>query len=154
VIHPSAVIDPTAIIRGDVTIGEDSSVGWYSIVRGNVKIGKRLRLGALSSIEGNVTIGDDCTIRGKCEIPNAILGNRVSIYAGTIFYDTPHPPDGPNEPPVIEDDVVICCNAAVLGGCTVGAGSLIGARVFVTEDIPPGSLVTVENRLKVRPRTR
>jgi serine acetyltransferase len=149
--HP-ARISETAILEGDIELGPNASVGWYSIIRGKVRAGRNLRLGAHSSIEGEVTLGDDVTIRGKCEIPNAILGDRVSIYAGVIFYDTPHPPDGPNLPPVIEDDVVICCNAAVLGGCTVGKGSLIGARVFVTEDVPPGSLVTAVSAYKVRPR--
>jgi acetyltransferase-like isoleucine patch superfamily enzyme len=53
---------------------------------------------------------------------------------------------------VIEDDVVICCHAAILGGVTVGAGSFIGAHVFVTGNIPPGSFVTTESSYKVRPR--
>jgi len=126
-------------------------VGWYSIVRGRVRAGRNLRLGALSSIEGDVTIGDDVTIRGKCEIPNSIIGDRVSIYSGVKFYDTPRPPDGPNLPPVIEDDVTICCDSAILGGVTIGAGSVIGARVFVTANVPPRSLVTAESSYKVRP---
>ena len=97
-------------------------------------------------------IGDDVTIRGKCEIPNAVIGSRVSIYSGVKFYDTPNPPDGPNLPPRICDDVTICCDSAILGGVTVGAGSFIGARVFVIEDVPPGSFVTAESSYKVRPR--
>lgn len=144
-------IQQGAIIGPGVIIGPGSRIGYYSIVRGKVRAGRNLILGSQSSIEGDVTLGDDVTIRGKCEIPNAIIGDRVSIYAGVIFYDTPHPPDGPNEPPVIENDVVICCNASVLGGVTVGAGSVIGARVFVTADVPPGSLVTVESSYRVRP---
>ena len=145
------MIHPTAIIEGDVQLGPGSQVGWYSIVRGRVRAGRNLRLGALSSIEGDVTIGDDVTIRGKCEIPNSIIGDRVSIYSGVKFYDTPRPPDGPNLPPVIEDDVTICCDSAILGGVTIGAGSVIGARVFVTANVPPRSLVTAESSYKVRP---
>lgn len=144
-------IHPTAIIEGDVELGDGASVGYYSIIRGHVRAGRNLRLGSHSSIEGNVTIGDDVIIRGKCEIPNAVLGNRVNIYSGCKCYDTPNPPDGPNLPPVIEDDVTICCDAAILGGVTIGAGSFIGARVFVTADVPAHSRVTANLPYTVRP---
>jgi acetyltransferase-like isoleucine patch superfamily enzyme len=140
-----------AIVEGDVDLGENSRVGFYSIVRGRVRTGRNFTLGSHSSIEGNVMIGDDVTIRGKCEIPNSRIGNRVNIYSGVKFYDTPNPPDGPNLPPVIEDDVTICCDSAILGGVTVGAGSFIGARVFLTESVPPGSRVTAVADYRVRP---
>ena len=146
-----AGIDPTAIIDGDVRFGKNPQIGWYSIVRGHVRTGQNLRLGALSSIEGTVTIGDDVTIRGKCEIPNSIVGNRVNIYAGVKFYDTPNPMVGRNMPPIIGDDVTICCDAAILGGVVVGQGSFIGARVFLTESVPPNSFVTTVNEYKIRP---
>jgi UDP-3-O-[3-hydroxymyristoyl] glucosamine N-acyltransferase len=149
---PYVRIDPTVIIKGDVEIGLGSSVGWYSIIRGNVKIGRNLRMGSHSSIEGNVTIGDDVIIRGKCELPDSIIGNRVQIYSGVKFYDKPNPPDGPILPPIIEDDVVIACDSAILGGVTVGAGSFIGARVFLTESVPPNSYVTAPPTFKVRPK--
>jgi acetyltransferase-like isoleucine patch superfamily enzyme len=145
-IHPSAIID------GDVQLGPGARIGYYSIIRGRVRAGRNLRLGSHASIEGEVTIGDDVTIRGKCEIPNGIIGDRVNIYSGVKFYDTPNPPDGPNMPPVIEDDVVICCDSAILGGVTVGAGSFIGARVFLTESVPPRSFVTANPGFTVRPR--
>ena len=130
---------------------DDVSVGWYSIVRGFVTVGRNFRLGSHSSIEGEVVIGDDVTIRGKCEIPNSFIWDRVSIYSGVKFYDTPNPPDGPNLPPVIEDDVTICCDAAILGGVRIGAGSFIGARVFVTADVPAHSRVTANLPYTVRP---
>jgi serine acetyltransferase len=149
-----AIIHSTAIIEPDVVLGPGANVGYYSIIRGNVRAGRNLRLGSHASIEGDVVIGDDVTIRGKCEIPNSIIGDRVNIYSGVKFYDTPHPPDGPNLPPVIEDDVTICCDTAILGGVTVGAGSFIGARVFLTESVPPGSLVTAVSPVKIRQRRR
>lgn len=145
------MIHPTAIIENALPLREDASVGWYSIIRGHVSVGRNFRLGSHSSLEGYVTIGDDVTIRGKCEIPNSVIGDRVSIYSGVKFYDTPHPPHGPNLPPVICDDVVICCDAAILGGVTIGAGSFIGARVFVTADVLAHSRVTARQPYTVRP---
>ncbi len=136
-----ALIRAYSRIEGDVTIGEGFETGNHTLIRGDVTIGDRCHVGSYTSIEGDVTIGDDTVIRGRCEIPNSVIGSRVQIYAGTLFYDTPNPPDGPNLPPVIEDDVVLCCEVAVLGGVTVGKGSFVAARAFVTESVPPGSFV-------------
>lgn len=146
------MIHPTAIVEDGVTLGENATVGYYSIIRGNVQTGRNLRVGSHASIEGDVTIGDDVTIRGKCEIPNSIIGDRVNIYSGVKFYDTPNPPDGPNLPPVIGDDVTICCDTAILGGVTIGARSFIGARCFVTQDVPPDSFVSCVPECRIRPR--
>ena len=129
------------IVYPGVRIGENFETGHYALIRGEVVIGDDCRLGSYSSIEGKVTVGDGTVIRGRCEIPNSTIGKRCQIYAGVMFYDTPQPPDGPNLPPVIEDDVVIGCNAAVLGGVTVGARSFVAAHAFVTRDVPPDSYV-------------
>ncbi len=47
--------------------------------------------------------------------------------------------------PTIEDNVTIYANATIVGGETVvGAGSTIGASVFLSQSVPPNSLVTYE----------
>lgn len=39
--------------------------------------------------------------------------------------------------------MVVYANATVLGGATrVGAGSVVGGNVWLTESVPPGSIVT------------
>lgn len=129
------------IIYPEVLYEPDLETGHYALIRGNVKIGKRVRIGSYTSVEGNVTIGDDTVIRGRCEIPSSTVGNRVQIFAGTMFYDTPNPLNGVLKPPVIEDDVWLCCDVRVLGGVTVGAGSFVTAGAFVTKDVPPDSFV-------------
>ena len=44
--------------------------------------------------------------------------------------------------PTIEDDVIIYANATILGDITIGKGATIGGNSWVTEDVPPGTLVT------------
>ena len=61
--------------------------------------------------------------------------------------------------PKVEDGVTIYPNATVLGGGTViGARSTIGGNVFLTQSVPPDSLVSYEaNQLQVvhkMPRAR
>jgi serine O-acetyltransferase len=56
--------------------------------------------------------------------------------------------------PIIEDNVVVYAGASVLGRITVGAGSIIGGNVWLTESVPPGSVLSQTNaRRRGAPRT-
>ena len=44
--------------------------------------------------------------------------------------------------PIVEDDVVIYAGATTLGRITIGRGSSIGGNVWLTESVPPGSVIT------------
>ena len=44
--------------------------------------------------------------------------------------------------PIVENDVVIYAGATILGRIVVGRGSTIGGNVWVTQDVPPNSIVT------------
>jgi serine O-acetyltransferase len=79
----------------------------------------------------------------------SIIGKNVKIYQGVTLgalsvkkklqYIKRHP--------TIEDDVVIYANATILGGETVvGKTSIIGGNVWITENVPPGSVITVTGK--------
>ena len=78
----------------------------------------------------------------------AIIGRRVRIYQavtlGAKRFETDQGgqllKDYPRHP-IIEDDVVIYAGATVLGRITVGAGSAIAGNVWLTHDVPPGSMI-------------
>ncbi len=54
--------------------------------------------------------------------------------------------------PTIEDEVVIYAGATILGGSTVvGYNSLVAGNAFLTQSVPPNSVVT--RKSEVRPRT-
>ena len=84
-----------------------------------------------------VVIGETCTI-----------GKNVKVYQGVTLgarspFDTDGAPrKGQKRHPDIEDDVIIYANATILGGRTViGKGAIIGGNSFITESIPPNSVV-------------
>jgi serine O-acetyltransferase len=53
--------------------------------------------------------------------------------------------------PTLEDDVVVYANATILGGNTVvGRNSIIAGNAWLTQSVPPNSVVT--RRSEVRPR--
>jgi serine O-acetyltransferase len=85
-----------------------------------------------------VVIGETC-----------IIGERVRIYQGVTLGAKSFPLDEKGNPikgiprhPIVEDDVVIYSGATVLGRVTIGRESVIGANVWITRDVEPGSVVT------------
>ena len=53
--------------------------------------------------------------------------------------------------PTIEDNVVIYAQAVILGGDTViGSNSIVGGNTWITESIPPGSVVYHKSEVKLR----
>jgi len=78
------------------------------------------------------------------------IGNRVKLYQGVTLGALSVEKKLANikRHPTIEDDVVIYSQAVILGGKTViGSNSTIGGNVWVTESVPPNSIVY--NRSKV-----
>lgn len=110
-------VDDSAVLIGDVTIDEDSSVWPLVAIRGDMH---RIRIGARTSIQDNsclhithasaykpeghpLTIGDDVTVGHMAMLHGCTIGSRVLVGMGTTILDGA----------VIEDEVII------------GAGSLI-----------------------------
>lgn len=75
----------------------------------------------------------------------ATIGRNVTLFHGvTLGRRDRISADGIRltEAPTIEDEVWIGPHAIIVGGVTVGRGSRIGGGAFVTEDVPPRSVVT------------
>ncbi len=114
----SAFIAPTAVLIGDVEIGEGSSIWFGTVIRGDngpIRVGNRTSVqdnSVLHVSHGATTIvGDDCTI-GHC----------------VILEDC-----------TIENGALVGSNAVVLNGAKVGTKSLIaaGSVVAANDTIPP-----------------
>ncbi len=114
----SAFIAPTAVLIGDVEIGDEASIWFGAVLRADTGT---IRIGARSSIEDNAVVhasadratrvGDDVTV-GHC----AVLDDCT-----------------------VEDGALIGSNAVILNGATVGRSTLVAAGSVVTVDerLPP-----------------
>ena len=79
----------------------------------------------------------------------ALIGQHVKMYQGVGLVARSlaggQALKGHKRHPTVEDHVTIYANATIVGGETIiGAGSTIGASVFLTQSVPPHSLVTYE----------
>lgn len=79
-IHPSAVIDETARVANDVTIGA------HSVIGAHVEIGNRVRIHANVTVYDNAKIGSDSVIHSGVAIrENSVLGERVIIHNNAVI---------------------------------------------------------------------
>lgn len=95
------------------------------------------------------TIGDHFTIdhgTGVVIGATCIIGNNVKLYQGVTLGAKSFPLDENGNPikgiprhPIIEDNVVIYANATILGRITIGKNSVVGANVWVTQNLAPNT---------------
>jgi serine O-acetyltransferase len=79
------------------------------------------------------------------------IGDRVKIYQGVTLGALSFPKDsegniirGRKRHPTLEDEVTIYSNATILGPVVIGARSVIGGNTWITHDVPPDTVVTIE----------
>jgi len=120
-VHPSAFVAPTAVLIGDVEIGEESSIWFGAVIRGD---NGPIRIGARTSVQDNAVLH-------VSENNRTIVGDGVTIGHCATMEDC-----------VIEDGALIGTNAVVLNGARVGRRSLIaaGSVVGATAQIPAESV--------------
>ncbi len=125
-VDPTAYVDQSAQVIGDVTIGAESSVWMNVVMRGDVH---RIRLGRRSNIQDGTivhvmrdthptTIGDEVTIGHGAIIHGCTIGNRVLIGMGAIVLNGA----------VIGDDVIVAAGSLVTEGTVIPARSLVMGR--------------------------
>src|SRR5690554_8100225 len=119
-------VDASAVVLGDVELGEDCSVWPMAVIRGDMH---RIRIGARTSVQdGSVlhithasdfnpaghplTIGNDVTIGHKAILHGCTLGSRILVGMGAIVMDGA----------VVEDEVIIAAGAVVTPGKYLESG--------------------------------
>jgi len=83
----------------------------------------------------------------------AEIGAEVKLYQGVTLgaLSVAKSAAGTKRHPTIGDRVVIYANATVLGGETVvGDDSVVGGNVFLTNSVPPDSIVSQASQVRIR----
>lgn len=121
-------VDQTAVVLGDVEIGDDSSVWPMAVIRGDmhsIRIGKRTSVqdgsvlhithaGPFNPNGWPLTIGNDVTIGHKACLHGCTIHDRVLIGIGSIVMDGA----------VIESKVLLAAGSMVAPGKVLESGFL------------------------------
>jgi carbonic anhydrase/acetyltransferase-like protein (isoleucine patch superfamily) len=122
-VHPTAFIDDSAQVIGDVEIGEESSVWMSVVIRGDVH---RIRVGRRTNVQ------DGTVVHVMNRTHPTTIGDNVTVGHAAILHGC-----------TIEDQCLIGMGAILLNGAHVGTGSIVAAGTLIVQDmiVPPGSLV-------------
>jgi carbonic anhydrase/acetyltransferase-like protein (isoleucine patch superfamily) len=122
-VDPSAYVDQSAQVIGDVHVGPESSVWMNAVIRGDVH---RIRIGARTNIQ------DGSIVHVQTGTHPTTIGDEVTIGHGAIVHGC-----------TIEDRCLIGMGAILLNGVSVGAESIVAAGSLLPEGfrVPPRSLV-------------
>src|SRR6266581_8349965 len=121
-----------AIVVGDVTIGDYSSVWHNAVLRGDIN---RIVVGHHTNIQ------DNAVLHLADEFP-CLVGSYVTVGHGAIVHAC-----------TVGDETLVGMRSVILDGAVIGRQCLIGAGALVTPrtQIPDGSLVLGAPAKVVRP---
>jgi carbonic anhydrase/acetyltransferase-like protein (isoleucine patch superfamily) len=120
-ISESAYIAPTAVVVGDVTIGDRCYVGHGAILRGDYG---RIVIGESSAVEEGAIVharpGDE-----------TVIGDRVTVGHGAMIHNAR-----------IDSGATIGMRAVISDFSVIGEGALIGEQTLVRrgQEVPPRSI--------------
>ena len=117
-----ARIEPGAVIREQVTIGENAVIMMGAIINIGAVIGEG------TMIDMGVVMGGRATVGAHCHIG-----------AGTVLAGVIEPASA--TPVIVEDNAFIGANAVVIEGVHIGKNAVVAAGSVVINDVPDGAVV-------------
>ena len=118
----NARIEPGAVIRDEVEIGDGAVIMMGAIINIGAVIGKGTMIDMGAVLGGRATVGANCHIGA-----GAVLAGVIEPASAT--------------PVIVEDGVLIGANAVVIEGVHVGKDAVVAAGSVVIADVPAGAVV-------------
>lgn len=134
-VDPSAYVEQSAQVIGDVVIGPRSSIWFNTVVRGDVHF---IRIGEETNIQ------DLCVLHVTGGKHPLNIGSRVTVGHSVTLHGC-----------TVGDLCLIGMGSTILDGAEIGEGSLVAAGSLVAPGtkIPPGSLAMGSPAKVKRPLT-
>jgi len=141
-IHPSATIDPGAVL------GAGTSVWHHAHIMCGAHIGRHCVIGQNCFVASTVCVGDGCRIQNNVSLFDGVVLERdVFVGPSAVFTNVSRPraafrrrPDT-FEKTLVRAGATIGANATVVCGVTIGKWAFVGAGAVVTKDVPACALV-------------
>lgn len=118
----NARIEPGAVIREKVEIGDGAVIMMGAVINIGAVVGKGTMIDMGAVLGGRATVGDRCHIGA-----GAVLAGVVEPASAT--------------PVIVEDGVLVGANAVVIEGVHIGKNAVVAAGAIVIEDVPENAVV-------------
>ena len=118
----NARIEPGAIIREQVEIGDNAVIMMGAVINIGAVIGPGTMIDMGAILGGRATVGANCHIGA-----GAVLAGVIEPASAT--------------PVIVEDGVLVGANAVVIEGVHVGKNAVVAAGAVVIEDVPENAVV-------------
>ena len=118
----NARIEPGALIREQVEIGDNAVIMMGAVINIGAVIGKGTMIDMGAILGGRATVGANCHIGA-----GAVLAGVIEPASAT--------------PVIVEDGVLVGANAVVIEGVHVGKNAVVAAGAVVIEDVPENAVV-------------
>lgn len=160
--RPQPGVSPHAVVAADALLGEDVSIGPFTVIEAGARIGARTIVHPQVYIGAGTTIGEDCELFPHVSLRERVtLGHRVIVHNGAVIgSDGFGYAKGPDSrytkiPQVgivsIEDDVEIGANTTIdrasVGVTKIGAGSKIDNLVQIAHSCTIGRDVILSSQV-------
>lgn len=124
-------------------------LGWHIAPRASVLMNQHVQMAGIRTSGRKVSIGRGTVINQGCMLYTTgglVIGENVSISMGVWLVTGTHDIEDDNfidsyKPIVIGDYAWIGVRATILGGVTIGEGSVVMAGAVVARDVPPYTVV-------------
>lgn len=159
-------IHPTAILEGNIQMGEGNEIGPHVILKGNIILGNQNRINAGVSLTNNVIIGNRNNIYPYVSIGalgemgpkgdrfieegKVFIGHEVTIREFVCIHSPVHTLETR-----IQDQVYLMNKSYVAHDCQIGkgtvlsAGVLLGGQCEIAEFVTIGLGATVHQRIHI-----
>ena len=139
-VHPSAVVEPDAVV------GEGTKIWHHSHIRSGSMIGADCTLGKNVFVDEGVHIGDRVKIQNNVSVYRGVeLADEVFVGPSAVFTNDLRPralnADWQMHSTMIRRGASIGANATIVCGIEVGEHGMVGAGAVVTTSVLPHQLV-------------
>ncbi|MDR1057718.1 MAG: gamma carbonic anhydrase family protein [Coxiellaceae bacterium] len=130
-IHQNIYIAPSAIVIGDVVVGNGVSIWFQAVIRGD---------------DEKIVLGNNTNIQNGCVLHTdsgyeLIVGNNVTVGHKCILHSCK-----------VSDNCLIGMNAVLSTRCKIGENCIIGANTLITQgkEVPDNSLILGNQARRIR----
>ena len=146
-IHPSAIIEASAIVDEGATIGANTKIWHWVHICSEAKVGKNCSFGQNVFISNKVKIGDNVKVQNNVSIYDEVtLQSNVFCGPSVVFTNVKNPRSKIRRKKEYKKTLIMYgaslgANCTIICGISIGKHAFVAAGAVVTKDVKSYALV-------------